>query len=161
MRHKLIKHLTTMKNTITKTFAILLLLVTAFTNFSCDNDDDTPTNLLVGKWYWVSTSYPKEKASSQKASINQSILRYMEFKTDGVYEEGYETGGVASSSWKTTYTKTETGYTITNEGSANKISPIIMKINELTSDKLVTVDEEGTIKTYTKTASKATNVYEM
>ncbi|WP_417942330.1 hypothetical protein [Flavobacterium sp. RS13.1] len=145
-----------MKNTITKTFAILLLLVTAFTNFSCDNDDDTPTNLLVGKWYWVSTSYPKEKASSQKATISQSVISYIEFKTDGVYEEGYETGSVASSYWKTTYTKTETGYTIADEESAD-----IMKIKELTSDKLVTVDEDGTIDTYTKTASKATNVNEM
>lgn len=140
-------------------FVLLLSLLT----ISCSKDDDaaaTTDDLLLGRWYYVSgANAVKEVAPSKRLAIDEKTTKYIEFKKDGVFAQGQQTGTIATDESVSSYTKSDNTISIT---SATKGIVSTISVSTLNATDLIIVygknsGREGDTETYTKNSSNAAN----
>lgn len=145
-----------------KKLTALFLIITSLTTFSCssdDNNDTTSTDLLIGRWYYVSgvNSVKEVVSPTKRIAVTEKTAKYLEFKNGGTYAEGYQTGTVATDNATYSYSKTDN--TISLSSSKGIVVPVT--ISKLNSNELVIVygknsGREGDTETYTKSFENAT-----
>jgi hypothetical protein len=150
----------TLKKIDMKKFITLFIIISSLSTVSCSKEEDaTTTDLLLGRWYYVSgvNAVKQEVAPTKRIAATEKTAKYLEFKNGGMYAEGYQTGTVATDN--STYAYSKTDNTISLSSSKGIIVPIT--ISKLNSNELVIVygknsGREGDTETYTKDFSIAT-----
>jgi uncharacterized protein YbcV (DUF1398 family) len=142
-----------------KKLIAILVIITSLTTFSCSNDDDANTDLLTGRWYFVSVTYAKEKAATSRIAAEKTV-KYIEFKQGGVFTEGYQTGTVATDNATSSYTKNDNIISL----SSSKGIVVPLTISKLNNTELVIVygknsGREGDTEIYTRDLATATSMF--
>lgn len=157
--------LTLKKNDMKKLIA-LFIIISSLSTISCSKEDDTTINtttadLLIGRWYYVSgvNQIKEVVAPTKRVASTNKTAKYLEFKNEGIYTEGYQTGTVATDNATYSYSKTDNAISL----SSSKGIIVPVTISKLNSNELVIVygknsGREGDTETYTKDFANAASI---
>lgn len=143
----------------------LFIIISSLSTVSCSKEEDaaaaTTTDLLIGRWYYVSgvNSVKEVVSPTKRIAATEKTAKYLEFKNGGTYAEGYQTGTTATDIATYAYTKTDNAISL----SSSKGIVVPVAISKIDSNELVIVygknsGREGDTETYTKDFAKAASL---
>lgn len=148
-----------------KNFIALIIATTSLLTISCSNDDSKDNvDPIIGRWYYVSTIYNERfavaKEASSRTAAADKYVKFIEFKSDGTFLQGFQNGTTTTDNVVNTYTKVENTINVKNSSKEGTYSLTVSKVNA--NELIIIYDKnsgkEGDQETYSKNIDNAANL---